>query len=144
MPVYTEVQTDGSIANVCVNNDYLDTIDGAFNKLSDWRYLRFNTPNDGRWRITVTANPVPPPTSDSDPNVRDDSDPDIYVYDRDRRVAFGVDDVPQEPLHTETVDTITLAAGNYAVELIEYRYVDDLTASDFPSQVCYDVSIVAL
>lgn len=144
VPIYTEVQTNGSIANVCINNDYLDTIDGVFNKLSDWRYLRFSTPNDGRWRITVTANPAPPPTSDTDTSVRDDSDPDIYVYQRDRRVAFGVDDVPTEPPHTETVDTMTLAAGDYAVELIEYRYVDELTASDFPSQVCYDVTIVAL
>jgi len=144
VPIYTEVQTNGSIANVCVNNDYLDAIDGAFNKLSDWRYLRFSTPNDGRWRITVTANPAPPPTSDTDPSVRDDSDPDIYVYQQDRPVAIGVDDVPIEPPHTETVDTMTLAAGAYAVELLEYRYVDDLTASDFPSQVCYDVTIVAL
>ena len=77
-------------------------------------------------------------------DVRDDSDPDIYVWQGDRRVAFGIDDVPTEPLHTETVDTMTLAAGDYAVELIEYRYVDELTASDFPSQVCYDVTIVAL
>ncbi len=143
LPVYTEVPTNGSVANVCVNNDYLDTIDGVFNKLSDWRYLRFETPVNSRWRITVTANPAPPPTSDTDPNVRDDADPDIYVWQGDRRVAFGVDDVPDEPLHTETVDTMTLAAGDYAVELIEYRYVDGLTASDFPSQVCYDVTIVA-
>ena len=89
------------------------------------------------------ANPAPPPTSDTDPSVRDDSDPDIYVYQQDRLVAIGVDDVPIEPQHTETVDTMTLAAGDYAVELIEYRYVDDLTASDFPSQVCYDVTIAA-
>ncbi len=143
LPVYTEVQTDGSVARVCVNNDYLDTVDGVFNKLSDWRYLRFETPSDSRWRITVTANPAPPATSDTDPNVRDDSDPDIYVWQGDRRVAFGIDDVPVEPPHTETVDTITLAAGDYAVELVEYRYVDENTASDFPSQVCYDVTIVA-
>lgn len=143
LPVYTEVQTDGSVANVCVNNDYLDTVDGVFNKLSDWRYLRFETPSDSRWRITVTANPAPPATSDTDPNVRDDSDPDVFVWQGDRRVAFGVDDVPAEPPHTETVDTITLAAGDYAVELVEYRYVDENTASDFPSQVCYDVTIVA-
>ena len=143
VPVYTAVQTDGSVANVCVNNDYVDTVDGVFNKLSDWRYLHFETPVDSRWRITVTANPAPPPTSDMDPNARDDSDPDIYVWQGDRRVAFGVDEPPAEPEHTETVDTITLAAGDYAVELIEYRYIDDLTASDFPSQVCYDVTIVA-
>ncbi len=143
VPVYTEVQTDGSVARVCVNNDYLDTVGGVFNKLSDWRYLRFETPAAGRWTITVTANPAPPPTSDTDPNVRDDSDPDIYVWQGDRRVAFGIDDVPNEPPHTETVDTMTLAAGDYAVELVEYRYVDENTASDFPSQVCYDLTIVA-
>ncbi len=141
VPVYTEVPTDGSVANVCVNNDYLDTVDGVFNKLSDWRYLRFETPVDGRWTITVTANPAPPPTSDGDPNARDDSDPDFYVWQGDRLVAFGEDVVPTEPPHTETVNTMTLAAGDYAVELVEYRYVDDQTASDFPSQVCYDVTI---
>ncbi len=134
-PVYTEVQTNGSIANVCINNDY--HVDGQINKLSDWRYLRFTTPANGRWTITAQANPVPPPTAQ--PTGRDRSDPDLYVYQRDVPVAIGeglADD-------REELTTQTLAAGNYVVAMREYRHFDDGAASDFPSQVCYDLTIVA-
>ena len=49
-PIYTEIPLDGSIANVCINNDYVDVVEGVVNKLSDWRYLRFELPAAGRWR----------------------------------------------------------------------------------------------
>ena len=138
VPVYTEVQTDGSIANVCVNNDYI--VDGSANKLSDWRYLRFTPPGTGRWTITVQANPVPPPTTDPTLGVRDRSDPDLFVYERGRLVAIGqssVDDV-------ERLDTQILSAGTHVIDMQEWRHEDDEAASDFPSRVCFDVSIVAL
>lgn len=137
VPVYTEVQTNGTIANVCVNNDYV--VDGVVNKLSDWRYLRFTTPVNGRWTVTVQADPVPPPTNDPTPGVRDRSDPDVFVYERDLIVALGqsaVDDVEQ-------FTTQALAAATHVIELQEWRHEDDGAASDFPTQVCYDVSIVA-
>ena len=136
-PVYTEVQTDGTIANVCINNDY--QVDGVVNKLSDWRYLRFDAPVDGRWTITVQANPAPPPTNDPPPAGRDRSDPDVFVYKRDLLVAFGqgiADDVEQ-------FTTQTLSAGTHVIEMQEFRHIDDGAASDFPARICYDVSIVA-
>ena len=134
-PVYTEVQTNGSIANVCINNDYI--VEGVVNKLSDWRYLRFTTPSNGRWTITVQANPVPPPTNEG--TGRDRSDPDIFLYQR----GAWVDEVFSTVADVEVLTTDPIPAGTYVIELQEWRHADDGAASDFPSQVCYDVSIVA-
>jgi len=141
VPVYTEVQTNGAISSVCVNNDY--HVDGAPNKLSDWRYLYFTTPVDGRWTITVQANPVPPPTNDPPPAGRDHSDPDIFVWRQDLLVAIGNDDItPTDPINMEIVETQALATGTYVIELQEWRHIDEGAASDFPDRVCFDVSIV--
>lgn len=136
-PVYTEVQTNGAIANLCINNDY--QVEGVVNKLSDWRYLRFTTPTNGRWTITARANPVPPPTTDTTPGVRDRSDPDLFVYTRENLVAFG----QSSDDDFEQFSTQTLSAGTHVIEMQEWRHEDEGAASDFPSQVCYDVSIVA-
>ncbi|MGB5510493.1 MAG: hypothetical protein WBM87_02175 [Woeseiaceae bacterium] len=154
-PIYTEIPTDGSIANVCINNDYV--VDGVVNKLSDWRYLRFELPTAGRWRITARANPVPRPTEDlprpppDNPDAppetpRDRSDPDLYIW---RNGVFitsgrsGADDV-------EVLDH-TFEAGTYVVEMQEWRHEDEGAdsvfpgaSSDFPRQVCFDLSMVAL
>ena len=146
-PIYTEIPTDGAIAKLCINNDY--AVDGVVNKLSDWRYLRFELPTGGRWQITAQANPVPPPTEDpaipptpEEPNPeqpRDRSDPDLYIW---RNGVFvtsgrsGEDDV-------EVVDA-TFEAGIHVIEMQEWRHEDPGAASDFPSQVCFDLSMVAL
>lgn len=142
-PIYTEVDTDGSIARVCINNDY--AVPDVVNKLSDWRYLRFATPSQGRWTINAQANPVPPPTSDpppdpGDPAIRDRSDPDLYVWRRDQLVAIGDsgdDDV-------ENFTTQTLPMDTYVIAMQEFRHEDEGASSDFPTQICYDVSIAAL
>jgi len=141
-PIYTDIPIGGSTANVCINNDY--AVDGVLNKVSDWRYLRFTTPSQGRWTITAQANPLPPPTNDpppaqGEPAIRDRSDPDLYVWRQDQRVAIGESVADDQEVFT----TQTLAADTYVVEMLEFRFIDDGASSDFPSQVCYDVSIVA-
>ena len=137
-PIYTEIPTDGSIANVCINNDY--AVEGVINKLSDWRYLRFTTPSAGFWRITAQANPVPPPTSDPGPDVRDHSDPDLYIWRGGRFVTSGrTDDIPNIEVIEHSFD-----ADTYVIEMQEWRHEDEGAASDFPSQVCFDLSMVAL
>ncbi len=138
LPVYTEIPIGGGIANLCINNDY--QVDDVVNKLSDWRYLRFTTPADGRWRITAQANPVPPPTTDTTPGVRDRSDPDLFIWRNGNFVASGrsgVDDV-------EVLDTGTLPAATYVIEMQEWRHEDPDAASDFPDRVCFDLSIEEL
>ena len=148
-PIYTEISTDGSFANVCINNDYM--VEGDVNKISDWRYLRFEILDlaAGRWKITAQANPVPPPTEDEpieptpeEPNPeqpRDRSDPDLYIWKDGIFVTSGrsaADDV-------EVIDS-TFEAGIYVIEMQEWRHEDEGAASDFPPQVCFDLSMVEL
>jgi len=137
-PIYTEVPTDGSIANVCINNDYV--VDDVVNKLSDWRYLRFTTPTAGTWRVTAQANPVPPPTNDPpNPDIRDRSDPDLYIWRDGRFVTSGRSGDADIEIMERSFD-----AATYVIEMQEWRHEDDDAASDFPSRVCFDISMVAL
>ena len=148
-PIYTEIPTDGSgaIANVCINNDY--AFAGVVNKLSDWRYLRFELPTAGRWQITAQANTVllpteddPIPPTEDNPNPiqpRDRSDPDLYIWRNGIFVTSGRS--PDDDV--EIIDE-TFAAGIYVIEMQEWRHEDENAASDFPSQVCFDLSMVAL
>ncbi len=143
LPLYTEIPVGGGIANLCINDDY--QVDGVVNKLSDWRYLRFTTPASGRWQITARANPAPPPTSDpppgaGEPEIRDRSDPDLYVWRNGGFVISGSSGEADE----EVISTGTLPAGTYVIEMQEWRHEDPNAASDFPDQVCFDLSIVAL
>ena len=155
-PIYTEIPTDGTgSARVCINNDYVS--DDVVNKLSDWRYLRFELPIAGRWQITAQANPVPPPTEndprpppddpDGVPQIpRDRSDPDLYIYRNGVLVTFGRS--PDDDV--EIVDH-TFEEGTYVIEMQEWRHEDDGAASDFPGvatdfpdRVCFDLSMVEL
>ena len=92
---------------------------------------------------------MPPPTEDppiaaDDPDAhpetpRDRSDPDLYIWRNGVFVTSGRsadDDV-------EVIDR-TFEEGYYVIEMQEWRHEDAGAASDFPSQVCFDLSMVAL
>lgn len=135
LPIFTEIPTDGSVANLCINNDY--SVTDQVNKLGDWRYLRFTTSSNSRWTITVTANPVPPPTSDTTPGVRDRSDPDVFLFRRGQYLAQGTSGFDDQ----EVFVTPVLGSDTYVIAMQEWRYEDPEAANDFPTQVCYDVTM---
>ena len=136
LPVYTVLPTDGTLINVCTNNDFDN--DRYGNKLSEHRFLKFTTTGTAAYNVSVTANPA---TSDPDPTppdvIRDRSDPDVYVYRRGELVAIGnsADD------DAETFTTQLLPADNYVMDLQEWRYSDEDASSDFPERVCFDVTM---
>ena len=140
LPLYIDYAADGSVlTGVCVNND--QDPDGDGNKPAEYRYLRITTTTSARYDVTIVPNPVPPPSADSpDPDVpRDRSDPDMYIYLNGGIVAAGVsgdDDV-------ETFTTQNLPADIYVADLHEWRYEDPDAASDFPDQICFDVTMTA-
>jgi K319L-like, PKD domain len=139
LPVYTVLPTDGTLINICANSDFDDDRDG--NKLSEHRFLKFTTTSTSSYNVSVVANPVPPPTTDPTPTppdvIRDRSDPDVFIYRGPQLVAIGNsgDD------DAETFTTNPLPAGNYVMDLQEWRYSDDDASSDFPEQVCFDVTM---
>lgn len=139
LPIYTVLPTDGTLINVCTNSDFDDDRDG--NKLSEHRFLKFTTTGTAAYNVSVTANPVPPATNDPVPTppdvIRDRSDPDVYIYRNGVLLAIG--NSPDDD--AETFTTQTLAAGNYVMDLQEWRFADEDAASDFPEQVCFDITM---
>jgi len=145
LPVYTVLPTDGTVINICANSDF-DSARGG-NKLSERRLLRFSVVGTSTYDVSVTANPVPPATSDPAPTppaalcdgteVCDRSDPDVFIYRAGQLVGFSNSAVAD----SETFTTLPLPAGSYVFDLQEWRYSDDNASSDYPEQVCFDVSM---
>ncbi|MDJ0710541.1 MAG: hypothetical protein QNJ14_09135 [Woeseiaceae bacterium] len=138
LPLYTDMPVDGSPINICTNSDYETGREG--NKLAEHRYLRLTTTQSRAYNVTITTTTPTPPTSDPAPTppdvIRDQSDPDMFIYRRGTLVAFGNsgDD------NSETFTTQTLPADTYVAALQEWRYEDESASSDFPEQICFDVT----
>ena len=139
LPVYEVLPTDGTVINICANSDFDNRRDG--NNLSEHRYLRFTTTSAASYRVSVTANPVPPPTKDPAPMlpdfIRDRSDPDVFIFRNGQLVASS----RSHDDDSETFTTASLPAGSYVMSIQEWRYSDDSASSDFPERVCFDVSM---
>jgi hypothetical protein len=149
LPVYSVLPTDGTLINVCTNSDFDSGRDG--NKMSEHRFLKFTTTGTSTYNVSVTANPAPPSTTGApDPNdptlPRDYSDPDVFIWLNGQLVAFGNSEsdgisVDSSPLHTESFTTQSLPPGSYVMDLQEWRYSDDDASTDYPDQVCFDVTM---
>jgi hypothetical protein len=135
LPLYVDVPVDGTVVNICSNDDYDGT--GAGNKLATYRYLRLNVPAalafDVRVITTTTQDlPIDDPT---DP--RDQSDPDIAIF-RDGLVAdFGLSGEANQEIFTTPVLS---GPDTYIADLREFRYADPESPIGFPNQMCFDVS----
>ena len=139
VPVYTDLPINGTLINLCANSDNTAGTDG--NKLSERRYLKFSTTGSSTYDVSVAANPVPPATTDPAPTppdeIRDRSDPDIEIFQDGSLIesSTSADD------DAESFTTGTLAAGDYVMVITEWRYQDEEASSDFPTQVCFDVTM---
>jgi hypothetical protein len=138
LPLYTNMPTNGTI-NICTNSDHDTGRDG--NKLAEHRYLRFITSSSSAYDITITTTTPTPPTNDPPPTppdeIRDQSDPDMFVWLRGGLVALG----NGPDANSEIFTTQVLPADTYAVSLQEWRYEDESASSDFPEQICFDVTV---
>ncbi len=139
LPLYIDFVADGTPQLVCTNNDHDSNDDG--NKPAEHRYLRINTTSSAIYDVTIVPNPVPPPTSDPAPTppdvIRDRSDPDMFIYLNGGLVAFGnsADD------DSETFTTQNLTANLYVADVEEWRFDDEDRSSDYPDQICFDVTM---
>ena len=131
---------DGSVTNICVNDDYDSNYSG--NKLAEYRYLRLTIPATDQYDVLIQTTTTTPPTAD--PNDRDQSDPDMYIWRDGQFITRGISGAE----NIETFTTPTLLAGvTYVADLQEFRYEDDDpvngTPDTYPSQICFDVSFTA-
>ena len=140
LPVYTDI-TLGQTTNICVNAQFDPDRDG--NKLSEHRYLRLNIPSNSVVTFTMTANPAPSQPSNgfdceadpNDPENSEHSDPDYQVW-RDGQLFWtGFSCEPNSEVSTTNG---WLAAGDYVIDINDYRHADTDSPVDYPEQVCFD------
>jgi len=140
LPVYTDI-TLGQTTNICVNAQFDPDRDG--NKLSEHRYLRLNIPSNSVVTFTMTANPAPSQPSNGfdceadldDPENSEHSDPDYQVW-RDGQLFWtGFSCEPNSEVSTTNG---WLAAGDYVIDINDYRHADTDSPVDYPEQVCFD------
>jgi len=138
-PLYVPYTADGSVTNVCVNNQ-LDGFARHGNNVGENRYLRITVPFDDEYDVNVVTTTATPPSAD--PDDRDYSDPDIFIY-------HG--SVPEEIARAET-DTVQnmeptfrtpmlLATETYLAFVEEWRFHDVFASTAFPQRICFDVSL---
>jgi hypothetical protein len=140
LPIYTDL-TLGVKTQVCTNSQFDSGRDG--NKLSEHRYLKMNLPAAQQVTFTVTANPAPSTPSmgfdctadPDDPENHEHSDPDFTVWQDGNFVWFGFD---CEPNSEVTTTSSALSAGDYVIDLNEFRHEDEDSPAGFPEQICFD------
>ena len=143
LPVYTNL-TLGVTTPVCTNSQFDTDRDG--NKLSEHRLLRMNLSAAQQLTFTVTANPAPstpPPGFDctvdpDDPESHTHSDPDFIVWQDGNFVWWGVS---CEPNSEVTTTPGMLAAGDYVIDLNDFRHEDEETVEPYDEQVCFDFTV---
>lgn len=153
LPVYTTVP-DGSAFEICSNSQFDRSGEGGLaadgNKLSEHRYLRMALAGPARLSVEIrttdeTVEMLPP--DDPDDPV-DQSDPDILIFRAGQlRNQFVGDDLQglSGDANAEVFTTPDpLPAGDYVMDLNEFRYEDADTAADFPARSCFDVTITTL
>ncbi len=143
LPVYTNL-TLGVTTQVCTNSQF--DIDKDGNRLSEHRFLRMNLAAAQQVTFTVTANPAPstpPPGFDctvdpNDPESHTHSDPDIIVWQDGNFVWWGVS---CEPNSEVTTTPGALAAGDYVIDLNDFRHEDEDSVDPYDEQVCFDFTV---
>ncbi len=143
IPVYTSIMLGGPAVNICVNSQFDNGRQG--NKLSEHRFLRLNLSSPAQVTFTATASPAPSqPTigfdctaSPNDPENSQHSDPDFSVWANGQLVESGFSCSPN--VETTTSSEL-LGAGDYVIDLNEYRFEDPTSPVAFPERVCFDVT----
>jgi len=143
LPIYTDL-TLGVTRQICVNSQFDSVRDG--NKLSEHRYLRMNLP--AAQQVTFTMATVSPPSAPNDPNydcvqafIDDDpethmhSDPDFFVWQNGSLMWVGGS---CEPNIEAGPTNGALPAGDYIIDLNEFRHEDEDSPAGFPEQICFD------
>ena len=140
LSIYTDIAL-GATTNICVNSQFDNDRDG--NKLSEHRYLRLNLPSNRVVTFSMVANPEPSqPTAGfdctadpDDPENSEHSDPDFLVWRNGQLfwVGFGC-----EPNSEVSTTNGLLGAGDYVIDINEFRHQDPDSPGAYPDQVCFD------
>ncbi len=139
LPLYTSL-TLGVAETICVNNQF-DT-GSTGNKLSEHRYLRLDlaAQTSVSFSMTTVAAPSQPSagfdcTADpDDPENTQHSDPDFLVWRSGQFIQAGFGCEP----NSEVTPAISLIAGEYTIDINEFRFSDTMSPAAFPGRICFD------
>jgi hypothetical protein len=142
MPLYTPL-TLGVPTRICANAQFDSGASRTGNKLSEHRYLTMSllTPTRITFSMTTDSPPSQPSNGfdcsadENDPENHQHSDPDFYVY---RNGNFSWLGASCEPNSEITTTNGLLPAGDYVIDIAEFRHEDDESPANFPEQVCFD------
>ena len=138
-PLYVPYTADGTIVNVCVNNQ-LDGLARHGNNVAENRYLRITVPADDEYDVSVVTTTLTPPTAD--PNDRDHSDPDIIIFHGPIPEEIARAETDAVPNMEPTFRTpMMFASDTYVAFIEEWRFHDSIAATTFPQRICFDVSL---
>jgi hypothetical protein len=143
LPIYEDLVL-GVTKQVCTNSQFDSDRDG--NKLSEHRYLRLNlaVPQSVTFSMITVSPPSTPADPDydcevafqnDDPEIHVHSDPDLYVSSNGSLMWIGAS---CEPNSEVTTTPGALAAGDYVIDINEFRHEDEDSPVGFPDQVCFD------
>ena len=138
-PLYLPYTADGTVINLCVNNQ-LDGFARHGNNVGENRYLRITVPIDDEYDVNVVTTTATPPSAD--PDDRDYSDPDIVIFRGSvpEEIARAGTDVAQNMEPTFRTPML-LATETYVAFVEEWRFQDALASTSFPQRICFDVSL---
>jgi hypothetical protein len=91
----------------------------------------------------MTANPAPSQPSagfdcsadENDPENSEHSDPDFLVWKEGQLFWIGYDCDPNTEMSTTNG---LLAAGDYVIDINDFRHADEDSPAGYPEQVCFD------
>ncbi|MDH5472918.1 MAG: hypothetical protein OEY87_07725 [Gammaproteobacteria bacterium] len=118
LPVHSYIEIGGPAVNVCSTGE-----NKGFNGLGVFRFLKFSTTGGP---VTIKA----VRTSGLIP-----SDPDIDLFHRGQLIDFSDSTV----VNTESFVTVSLAPGNYVIQVYEYTYTDLFYSG--AGQTCFNVTV---
>jgi hypothetical protein len=135
LPLYVEMPVDGTVVNICTNDDYDGAGDG--NKLATFRYLRLDMPTTSAYDVRVITTTTGDLPADDPLDERDQSDPDLFIFRDGRVVDFGNSGEANQEIFTTAVLS---GPDTYVADLQEFRYADPESPVGFPDRMCFDVS----
>lgn len=145
LPVYTTLPI-GVPTQVCTNAQF-DNADREGNKVSEHRYLRMSLASSQQVTFTMTANPAPSMPSmgfdctadPDDPENHEHSDPDFSVWRNGQFMWFGFG---CEPNNETTTTSGALPAGEYVIDINDFRHEDEESPGAYPDRVCFDFTAI--
>lgn len=121
LPVYKEINSNGSAVNVCSAADY-----GKYNKLGNSQFLKLNVAQTGAYTIRVNKFG----------GAEVASKPEFILYQRGRAIAYKENSVSDN-----AVDNLSIAKGNYVLEVYDNNNRD--TENTDANTTCFNVQLIA-